>query len=103
MYTCIQSYRSIVGAKRYYNEDEEISDLDYEILPEHEQDHWQPSSVSNSAVSSAINTMLNAMEQSMHDDDIEIESTRLIPDETPEQSNDFGGGDFGGGGASGEF
>lgn len=102
MYTCIQSYRSIVGAKRYYNEDEEISDLDYEILPEHEQAHWKPTSVSNSAVSSAINTMLNAMEQSMHDD-IEIESTRLIPDEAPEQSNDFGGGNFGGGGASGEF
>ncbi len=101
MYTCIQSYRSIVGAKRYYNEDEEISDLDYEILPEHEQAHWKPTSVSNSAVSSAIDAMLNAMEQSIND--IEIESTRLIPDETPEQSNDFGGGDFGGGGASGEF
>lgn len=101
MYTCIESYRSIVGAKRYYNEDEEISDLDYEILPEHEQAHWKPTSVSNSAVSSAIDAMLNAMEQSIND--IEIESTRLIPDETPEQSNDFGGGDFGGGGASGEF
>lgn len=51
MYTCIQSYRSIVGAKRFYTEGEQISNLDYDMLPEHEKTYWTLNPIRNSVLS----------------------------------------------------
>jgi uncharacterized membrane protein YgcG len=97
MYKCNESFTSVTG--RYYSVGEEISVAHYGTLPDGEAKHFTYVGSSSASESSRDGDSFSPM---VSMSTTSTESFDTTSSETT-QSFDFGGGDSGGAGATGDF